>query len=365
MSRSISLVAALLAATALAVVGLGTLGAGKPPAALGDPTSSPDVTTASASQREALYSHAAPGVVDITATSTKVTHAVSPFRPFGEPRKQTAKDAGAGFFVDDQGDIVTAAHVVEKARSITVQLQDGVRRPAKLLGEDNSTDLAVLNVDPSGLSLHVLPLGDSSQLAIGQGVAAIGDPFGYDRSFSTGIVSGLDRTIQAPDGFTVAHAIQTDTSLNPGNSGGPVLNAAGQVIGIADQIATDGADQNSGVGFAVPADLLKSELSNLEAGRAVAHAYLGVESADATGAREGALIAQVVGGSPARSAGLEAGDLVTSIDGKPVTGSGDVTAAISELKPGDHVTVAVERHGHTLSFNVTLGTQPKTGVSNG
>ena len=137
-----------------------------------------------------------------------------------------------------------------------------------MLGQDEATDVAVIKIDPSGLTLHPLTLGSSASVGVGDDVAAIGDPFGYARSISTGIVSGVDRTIKAPNGFTVAHAIQTDAAMNPGNSGGPVLNADGQVVGIADQIATDGsADQSSGVGFAVPIDLVKSALTHAQVGR--------------------------------------------------------------------------------------------------
>ena len=200
-------------------------------------------------------------------------------RPSAGRRSPRATATGTGFVVDGKGHIVTAAHVVDGASSITVKFQDGTTRTAKLLGKDNATDVAVLSVDPSGLTLHPLALGSSAALDVGDQLAAIGDPFTYERSMSTGIVSGLDRTISAPNGFTVAHAIQTDAALNPGNSGGPVLDAAGKVIGIVDQIATNGSsDTSSGVGFAVPIDLVKSELSQLEAGQTVSHAYLGVST---------------------------------------------------------------------------------------
>ncbi len=171
--------------------------------------------------------------------------------PFGGPAQQGTA-TGTGFVVDKDGNIVTAAHVVDGASSITVTFQDGTTRTAKLLGKDDATDVAVLKVDASGLTLQPLSLGSSAALGAGDQLAVIGDPFGYQRSISTGIVSGLDRTIQAPNGFTVAHAIQTDAAMNPGNSGGPVLNSAGQVIGIADQIATGGSTEaNTGVGFLV------------------------------------------------------------------------------------------------------------------
>ena len=199
----------------------------------------PIVSSASGSglNAAALYAKASPGVVDITATGTGgAAQSQSPFGDQGSAPQSTA--TGTGFVTGTDGYIITAAHVVDGASSISVTFQDGTKRTAKLTGKDNATDVALLKVDPAGLTLHPLKLGSSASLRTGDALAAIGDPFGYERSISTGIVSGLDRTIQAPNGFTVAHAIQTDAALNPGNSGGPILNAAGEVIGIADQIAT-------------------------------------------------------------------------------------------------------------------------------
>ena len=203
-------------------------------------------TTSGGLDASSVYASAAPGVVDIAVDN----------------------GSGTGFVVDKDGHIVTAAHVVNGANSISVKFQDGTTRKATVLGQDDATDVAVIKIDPSGLTLHPLTLGSSASVGVGDDVAAIGDPFGYARSISTGIVSGVDRTIKAPNGFTVAHAIQTDAAMNPGNSGGPVLNADGQVVGIADQIATDGsADQSAGVGFAVPIDLVKSALDDAQVGR--------------------------------------------------------------------------------------------------
>ena len=217
----------------------------------------------------------------------------------------------------------------------------------------------MLEVDPSGLSLHPLELGSSGSLDVGDAVAAIGDPFGYERSISTGIVSGLDRTIEAPNGFTVAHAIQTDAALNPGNSGGPVLNADDQVVGIADQVATSGSsDSNSGVGFAVPIDLVKSELAKLEAGERVSHAYLGVGTSTAAGTTAGALVQSVASGSPADDAGLRAGDVVTALAGTKVEDSNDLVAAVAAHAPGDQVTVKIRRGSESREVSVMLGTQP-------
>jgi len=304
-------------------------------------------TTSGGLDASALYASTAAGVVDITAKSASTA-------------------TGTGFVIDTNGHIVTAAHVVDGAGSISVKLQDGTTRTATVLGKDDATDIAVLKIDASGLTLHPLTLGSSSGIDVGTQVAAIGDPFGYDRSLSTGIVSGVDRTIQAPNGFTVAHAIQTDAAVNPGNSGGPVLDANGSVIGIVDQIATDGsAQQSSGVGFAVPIDLVKSSLKTLEAGGQVEHAYLGVSTADGSSGAAGAAVSSVAAGGPAAGGGLRAGDIVTAFDGKAVGSSSDLVAAIATHQPGDRVQLTVKRGSSTEHLTVTLGTQPTQAASNG
>jgi putative serine protease PepD len=316
-------------------------------------TSTPTIDTSAPAgtlNPKALYVAAAPGVVDITSSGA------TDQSPFGGGSQGTA--TGTGFVVDRQGHIVTAAHVVDSASKVTVTLQDGTTRTARVLGIDDATDVAVLSINPSGLTLHPLTLGRSANMTVGDSVAAIGDPFGYARSLSTGIVSGIDRTIQAPNGFTVAHVIQTDAALNPGNSGGPVFDASGRVIGVADQIATGGsADANTGVGFATPIDLVKAELADLEAGRDVSHAFLGVATGTAA-STAGAAVGSVSSGSPAASAGVRAGDTVVAVDGTAVNGSGDLVAAIAAHKPGDKVTLTVHRGSRTLKLDVTLGTQP-------
>jgi putative serine protease PepD len=313
-----------------------------------------------------LYASTAAGVVDIT--SRGVTDNSTSAFPFGGPSQQQESTAtGTGFVVDAKGNIVTAAHVVNGASSITVTFQDGTTRKATLLGKDNATDVAVLKVDPSGLTLHPLALGSSANLDVGDSVAAIGDPFTYDRSISTGIVSGLDRTISAPNGFTVAHAIQTDAALNPGNSGGPVLDSSGKVIGIVDQIATNGSTSatSSGVGFAVPIDLVRAELSDLEAGRSVSHAFFGVNTSDATTTTPGALIQSVTSGGPADDAGIRSGDIVTAIGNAQIKGTNDLVAAIATHRSGDEVDVTVRRGSQTKKLTVTLGTQPTQAATNG
>jgi putative serine protease PepD len=321
-------------------------------------------SNASGLDASALYASTAPGVVDIT--SNGVTDTSQSTSPFGGPQQQDTTATGTGFVVDGKGHILTAAHVVNGASSVTVTFQDGTTRKATVLGQDNATDVAVLSIDASGLTLHPLALGSSASLQVGDSVAAIGDPFTYQRSMSTGIVSGLDRTISAPNGFTVAHAIQTDAALNPGNSGGPVLDASGKVIGIVDQIATNGSsDTSSGVGFAVPIDLVKSELTSLEAGKSVSHAYLGVSTSDVGSTTTGALVQSVSSGGPAADAGLRSGDVITKLGSTTIKGTNDLVAAIATQKPGDKVTVTVRRGSNTSDLTVTLGTQPTQATSSG
>jgi putative serine protease PepD len=370
---------ALLAATAVlggaagagivAIAGTGnstntTTTVTQPAANTGDRVTTSSSSSSSGLNATALYAAAAPGVVDITSRGVSGTSDSQ--NPFGPSQQPSTTATGTGFVVDGKGHIVTAAHVVDGASSITVTFQDGTTRTAKLLGKDNATDVAVLSVDPSGLTLHPLALGSSSDLEIGNAVAAIGDPFTYDRSLSTGVVSGLDRTISAPNGFTVAHAIQTDAALNPGNSGGPVLDASGKVVGIVDQIATNGSsDTSSGVGFAVPIDLVKGELSQLEAGKTVQHAYLGVSTSSATTTTAGALIQSVTSGGPADDAGIQSGDVITALGSTQIKGTNDLVGAIATHKPGEKVTVTIHRGSQTKNVTVTLGSQPTQAASFG
>ena len=312
---------------------------------------------ASAFNARAVYAAAAPSVVDITAkVVTQASSAVPD--PFAPPQAQEATQTGTGSVLDTDGRILTAEHVIAGARSISVEFQDGTSRPAKLLGKDSATDLAVLKVDATGLTLHPLALGSSRTLRIGDPIALIGDPFGYPRSLSTGVVSGLDRTIAAPNGFTVAHAIQTDGALNPGNSGGPLLDSRARLVGVADQIATGGTGTKSytGVGFAVPVDVARSVLSDLERGVAPKHAYLGVSTNDVAA---GALVRGVAAGGPAEAGGIKPGDVIVAIDGTRVTGANDLVAALAAHEPGDKVTVTVQRGSGRQQLDVTLAEQPR------
>lgn len=359
---AVALVAALLGAGT--VTGLlfatGALDTSTKPTSVVEPVAaSGGSTTASGLNARALYANSSAGVVDITANgvSSGGDQGGGPFGPSG-PSHSTA--AGSGSVIDGQGRILTAAHVVQGASSIKVSFQDGTTRTAQVLGSDQSTDIALLKVDPSGLTLHPLALGSSKGLSVGDALAVIGDPFQYSRSLSTGVVSGLDRTIGATNGFSIAHAIQTDASLNPGNSGGPVLDAHGRLVGIADQIATGGStsQSSSGVGFAVPIDLVKSELSQLESGARVRHAFLGIETNNSSDGK-GALVGSVQGGGPAAAAGMHNGDVVTAFDGAPIHGSNDLVAAITARRPGDRVRLTVRRGSSSVKVTATLAAQPR------
>jgi putative serine protease PepD len=355
---------AVLAVTAV----LGGVAGGSIVAATGDDSGTPAATTTvtrtvadtsnATLDANAVYDSASSGVVDITATGTGSTQPA----PFGEG-SGSSESTGSGFVVDGDGYIVTAAHVVDGADSLQVTFSDGTTRSAQLVGKDDATDVAVIKVDPDGLTLHPLELASSEALDVGDAVAVIGSPFGYSESLSTGVVSGLDRTIEAPNGFTVSHAVQIDAAVNPGNSGGPVLDASGKVIGIADQIATDGSsEQSSGVGFAVPIDLIADELDQLKAGEIVSHAYLGIATSDSTDPA-GALVGSVSAGSPAAGAGLRSGDVVTAIDGEKIAGSGDLVSAISAHEPGDEIELTVRRGSSEDAVTATLGTQPSSAAS--
>ncbi len=311
----------------------------------------------------ALYARTAGGVVDIKVTSNASSSGAG--GPF-QPPDQSTTALGTGSVIDAQGHILTAEHVTDGATSITVTFQDGTKRKARLVGSDRSTDTAVIKVDPSGLALQPLPLGSAAALRVGDPLAVIGDPFGYDRSLSTGLVSGLDRTISAPNGFTVAHAIQTDAAVNPGNSGGPVLDASGKLVGVVDQIATgsSGADSYTGVGFAIPIDDVKAGLSRLESGQKIAHAYLGVStSPDSDG--QGALIQSVQAGGPAARAGLKAGDVVVAFGSTRIDSVNGLVAAIAADQPGEQVPLTVVRGGARTQLTLTLGTQPTQAPTSG
>jgi S1-C subfamily serine protease len=275
-----------------------------------------------------------------------------------------AAASGSGFVIDDAGHIVTNEHVVEQGDSFRVRFgENGDPIPAKLLGADKSNDLAVLQIDPSkaGSALSPVQLGESDNLKPGEPTIAIGSPFGLEGTVTSGIVSATNRTIQAPNHFSISGAIQTDAAINPGNSGGPLLDDQGRVIGVNSQIASQ-SGSNSGVGFAIPVDQVKRVIPFLEKGQTVPHAYLGVGSGETQ--QGGALLGNIVSGGPAAKGGLKAGDRVVEIGGQPVRSPDDLSASVNDHKPGDKVAIVVERGGQRRTLTVTLGSQPSVSPAN-
>src|SRR5207237_6469999 len=240
--------------------------------------------------------------------------------------------------------------------SVSGPFWDGAKDVATVVGSDASSDVAVLKVDAPSSKLHALGLGDSSALAVGDGVVAIGTPFGLEETVTSGIVSALDRSISSTNGYTIPGVIQTDAAINHGNSGGPLLNMAGQVVGITTQIESESGG-NDGVGFAVPSSTISKVVSKLVKGQKVAHPYLGVY-VQTPANRSGAQIASVKSGSPAAAAGLKAGDVVTAFDGGTITSPDDLTAAVAAKRPGDKVSLTYVRSGSTKTTQVTIGTRP-------
>jgi putative serine protease PepD len=298
-----------------------------------------------------IYKDAAPGVVDITVTSTQTSD-----NGFFGPQRQESQAEGSGFVYDNSGDIVTNAHVVDGATAIKVRFQDGTTAKATLVGKDEGTDIAVIKVDGQSAELHPLSVGTSSSVQPGQEVVAIGSPFGLPGTMTAGIVSAVNRTITAPNQYSISGAIQTDAAINHGNSGGPLLDLSGDVIGVNAQIDSNSND-NAGVGFAIPIDAVKDVADTVIAGKTVQHAYLGVEIGDAPNGA-GAQIQTVRSGSPADKAGLKVGDVVTKIDGDAIENADDLTAKVSSYKPGDKATFTVETLGATKSVDVTFGQRP-------
>jgi putative serine protease PepD len=274
---------------------------------------------------------------------------------------QAGARGGTGFVVRGDGTIVTNAHVVAGAETAQVRFGDsGEQVDAEVLGTDISTDLAVLRVDPGNVGpLRPLALANSERVRVGDAVVAIGHPFGLDRTATAGIVSGVGREIQAPDGFQIDEVIQTDAPINPGNSGGPLLDARGRVVGVNSQIATGGAGGgNVGIGFAVPSNTVREVLPALIRGETIQRPYLGVTTAPH---RDGAEVQEIVPGSPADSAGLEPGDVITEVDGREVRDPDDVADAIKGLEPGDDIQIEAESSGVTQNFDVELEARPQRG----
>ena len=267
--------------------------------------------------------------------------------------------SGSGFLIDGQGHVVTNDHVVEAGTSYKVRFgEDGSELPAKLIGKDPSTDLAVLEVDPSKVPAETKPLtlASSGELRPGDEAIAIGSPFGLSGTVTTGIISALDREIQSPNGFPISGVLQTDAAINPGNSGGPLLDAEGRVIGVNSQIASS-SRQSSGVGFAIAVDTVKQVVPQLIKGGDLQRAYLGVSSVEQPG-ESGAVVAAISPQGPAASTELQPGDKITAIGDTQVKTPSDLSTAVLQSKPGEHVTLKVDRNGQQRTIDVTLGQRP-------
>ncbi|MFL5817655.1 MAG: S1C family serine protease [Conexibacter sp.] len=350
------------------------------------PVAGPSGTRTAAAAEQGLTAHDiyerdAPGVVHIRA-EVKASASTSPFGT-----DQGGEATGTGFVIDAEGHILTNYHVVADATSVDVGFDDNRVAQARVLGTDATNDLALLQVETEGLKLAPLQLGDSKTAQVGDPVLAIGNPFGLDRTLTTGVVSALQRQITAPNGFTIQHVIQTDAPINPGNSGGPLLDAAGRVIGINSQIITGGSSNgNVGIGFAVPINTAKKLLPQLKQTGSVVHAYLGITGAtiDASLAdlqlkvSKGVLVQTVEPDGPASKAALHGGtiesqvggarimlggDVIQSFDGDAVGSMSDLTADIAQHKPGDRVRLGILRSGDAKQVAVTLGTAPRQAPS--
>jgi putative serine protease PepD len=312
--------------------------------------------TAAQHDARTIYKLDGPGVVDISVTersATGSTGSLSPFTPALGPQQVE----GSGFVFDKSGDIVTAAHVVSGAARMSVRFEDGRTASATLVGMDPSSDTAVIRVNLPSSDLTPLVLGDSATVAPGEGAVAIGSPFGYPDSISAGIISAVGREIQAPNGYTIPNAIQTDAAINHGNSGGPLIDPSGDVIGVNVQIASDAGSDNSGVGFAVPSNAVESVVGDLIAGKPIRYPYLGISIRDSI-TMSGAEVGAVKSRSPAAAAGLKAGDVITAVDGTKVANADQLTSIVGRRKPGDNVRLTVDRNGSAITLDATLGTRP-------
>jgi len=322
-----------------------------------------------------IYKNTGPGVVQITST-------------LGSSSTQGqfqggAQALGSGFVLDKEGHIVTNFHVIDGATLIEVRFSNENTVTATLVGSDPSTDIALLKVDPSASAVTPLTLADSSRVEVGDSVVAIGNPFGLERTVTAGIVSALQRAVKAPNGFSIDHVIQTDAPINHGNSGGPLLNTRGDVIGINSQIETGGSgDGNVGIGFAVPSNTVKTVIDQLLGSGKVEHAYLGVSAIGITPqlaktlrlpVNDGLVIQAVTPGSGAADAGLKVGtkqvvvagesfrmggDVIVAADGKSISTIDQLRDVIGRHKPGDKIELKIYRANSAKTVTVTLGRQP-------
>jgi S1-C subfamily serine protease len=308
----------------------------------------------------AIYERDAPGVVFVRAQI--VQQVEDPFDLF--PTQERSLSTGSGFLIDTAGDILTNYHVIEGANrssGVTVQFEDNVTRTAVVVDQDPNNDLTLLKVNMAGVpQVHPLALGDSTTVQVGDPTLAIGNPFGLDRTLTSGIVSALQRQIQGPSGFSIDNVIQTDAPINPGNSGGPLLDAEGRVIGINSQIATGegGGQGNVGIGFAIPVNTAKEFIPRLKHDGKVEIADLGITGvATTTGANHGLVIRSAPDGSAGAEAGLAPGDVIVSVAGSRVSSMADVQQIVEAHLPGQSLLIRVRRHGHLRAYIVKLGSR--------
>ncbi|MFH1639930.1 MAG: trypsin-like peptidase domain-containing protein [Chloroflexota bacterium] len=320
-----------------------------------------------------LYERAIPAVVEIETVTESRTDRYGPFE-FDIPEQ---KGQGSGFLIDDEGHILTNYHVVEDATTAKVILHNGSSLEADVLGTDRVNDLALLRVDTDKLNgVTPLPLGDSDEVKPGQMAIALGSPFGLEGSVTAGIISGVGRSLSGAAQRPITDVLQTDAAINPGNSGGPLLNAAGEVIGVNTAIEPE----SSGIGFAIPINTVKSLLSALKKGEEVKSAWLGIngKAVDSELVKRlklpvdsGVYIVAVMLDSPAEKAGLveggsneqgepaSGGDVITAVDGKKVNKVEDLVSYFNTKKPGDSVSLSVNRGGKDITVEVTLGEWPE------
>jgi 2-alkenal reductase len=341
-----------------------------------DSTSASSVAAAADTVIEQLYNAVSPSVVSINVVATRQGNGYFP--------GSTISGTGSGFVIDTAGHIVTNNHVVEGATDIEVNFVDGTIVRGTIVGTDANSDLAVIQVDLPAEQLHPVAFADSDALTIGQSVLAIGSPFGQRWTLTTGIISGLDRTIDGLNNFSIGGVIQTDAAINPGNSGGPLLNLDGAVIGVNSQIMTE-SGSNSGVGFTIPSNLVQRVANELVKNGEVQYSYLGIEGGDISLAiiealdlpnnQQGVVVSNVQSGGPADQAGLQSAtihqqgmtqtiasaDIITSIDGTPLNGMESLISYLANhTSPGQKVTLTVLRGGHEQSIEVTLGQRPSS-----
>jgi S1-C subfamily serine protease len=362
-----------------------------------EPSGSGDRSPASTTRVEVIESSGAEGGFDPKAIyESEAPGVVTVFSVFGSGGLESilgggegGGGVGSGFVLNGQGEIATNAHVVttgegdamRRAREVYVEFADGNQVEAEIVGHDPNADIALLRIDPEGLSLRPLPLGESASVEVGEPVAAIGSPFGERQSLSVGVISAVDRSIESLTNFAISGAFQTDAAINPGNSGGPLVDGEGRVIGVNQQIKSRSGG-GEGVGFAVPIDAVKRSIDMLRESGEARYAYLGVSSVEIypqlrerfdLDVEKGAWLQEINPGGPAEQAGLRGGagavtfqaqqfrpggDVITKVAGRPVEDSSDLANVIAEFSPGEEVSLEVHRDGETREIEVRLGERP-------